>query len=307
LKNRVRWLVIGGGMAGQVHVHAIGRIANAQVTGIVSSKPSPVPGLTVFATLDQALACGKADAAIVATPNHTHTSLVETLLAAEIPVLCEKPVGRSAAEASALLDLSERLGVPIGVVLNQRFCAVNRWIRSLIREQKLRVRRITFDAALPSLGGWHAEPGQSGGGILRLLGIHYVDLMRWWLGEPDGLATDMAGSPIDHHARVELQFGGCSGHLTLTARGDQHGGPPRCVIEADGARIELRGPTIVGLEGLDAPAEVDPSYPDQWFGPGHLNLLVEACETLPRMGRFPVSLAAALPSLRLVDDLYALA
>ena len=294
-------------MAGQVHAHAINRVPNAQLAGIVSSKVSPVPDTPVFSTLEQALQVNTLDAAIVATPNHTHAGLIETLLTAGVPVLCEKPVGRDAAEATRLLERSQQLGIPVGVVLNQRFCGVNRWIRGLIQEKALPIRRIAFKAALPSLGGWHADPDQSGGGILRLLGIHYLDLMRWWLGEPSRLSANINGLPIDNQAHVELQFSGCIGQLTLTAQGNRHGGPPSCVIEADAARIELRGHEIVVCEGLDAPTEQDPAYPDQWFGPGHLKLLAQATHSLAASGQFPISLADALPSLQLVDDLYALA
>lgn len=295
-------------MAGQVHAHAITRVPNAQLAGIVSSKASPVPDTPAFPTLEQALQANTIDAAIVATPNHTHAGLIEMLLTAAVPVLCEKPVGRNAAETQRILERSQQLGIPIGVVLNQRFCGVNRWIRELIKEKGLPIRSIAFKSALPSLGGWHADPDQSGGGILRLLGIHYLDLMCWWLGEPSHLAANIGGLPIDNQANVELHFSGDRiGRLTLTAQGDQHGGPPSCVIEADDARIELRGHKIVVCEGMEAPTELDPTYPDQWFGPGHLNLLAQATDNLATSGQFPISLAEALPSLQLVDDLYALA
>jgi predicted dehydrogenase len=306
--NQLRWLIIGGGLAGRVHAHALTRVAGAELAGMVSSKPSPIPGTPVFSTLEQALDATNAGAAIVATPNHTHANLIEALLSAGLPVLCEKPVGRDATEARRSLLRSQQLSVPIGVVLNQRFCSVNRWILKLITQQALAVRRVSFKVALPSLGGWQADLEQSGGGILRLLGVHYLDLMRWWLGEPDSLWAQIDGLPIDHAANIQLNFpGDRTGQLALTAQGDQHGGPPSCIVEADNARIELLGHQVVACEGVAAPSELDPSFPDQWFGPGHLNLLDQATQTLATSGKFPIDLAEALPSLQLVDDLYALA
>jgi predicted dehydrogenase len=53
---------------------------------------------------------------------------------------------------------------------------------------------------------WFA-PG-AGGGILDDLGIHVLDLLRWWLGEPDELEyRDDALGGVPANAEIRLRFG----------------------------------------------------------------------------------------------------
>lgn len=306
MTDSLKWLVIGNGMAGRVHQHAIARINDAQLVGVVSNHPPPESGIPHFQTISAALSANDVDVAVVATPNHTHLEIAQALLEAAVPVLCEKPAGRNAREAGRLVQLGQQLDLPIGVVLNQRFCRANRWVHQLIGNSELTVRHVTFELTMPPLGGWQADPNLSGGGLLRLIGIHYLDLLRWWLGEPSNFSGAISGQPVDDEVEVSLQFSGnCFGQLSLRANAAERGGPIRCHIEADQGNIEMLGPTVVGHHGVPPPPEIETSYPDQWFGPGHLTQLRETNASLASSGHFPVSLIEALPSLTLMDRLYA--
>src|SRR5438309_1555286 len=94
------------------------RAAGFEVVGLVGRDPEKsaeraerfeVPsGLT---SLDAALALPGVDAVTVATPPHTHASIVLDAVAAGKHVVCEKPFARDAAEARQMLKAAEDAGV----------------------------------------------------------------------------------------------------------------------------------------------------------------------------------------------------
>jgi predicted dehydrogenase len=308
----IRWLVVGAGGAGRAHAAALREVRGAALAGIVAPEgasgvdlPSGTP---VFPDLARALAESGADAVVIATPHDTHLALGLAVLAAGLPLLLEKPVALGSAEARELAGCAAARGVRAGVVLNQRATAHARWIREQVHEGRLQVSNVAFSASLARLRGWHADPRRAGGGVLRTVGIHYVDLLRWWLGEPAQVTAVMAGEPAEDRFAVGMRFpGGALGSVQVCATAERSAGPVRCVIDGAGARLEMLGHRIVSLEGLEAPPAEPVGGPALAFGPGHWIVLDEATRALERGAAFPVPLAEALPTLELIERLYAAA
>ncbi len=115
----------------------------------------------------------------------------------------------------------------------------------------------------------------------------------------------MSGRPVDDVVDIKLMFPqNKAGRLCLRANAEKHGGPIRCRINATQGTIEMLGHVVVSSDCVAAPPEPEPTYPDQFFGPGHLSLLSETTKQLATAGRFPVSLADGLPSLLQMDRIY---
>ena len=304
----IRWLVVGAGGVGRAHMAAIRRVEGAALAGVVTLDGIDDPGVPIYAALPEALAALRPDALVIATPHDTHLPLGLQALEARVPVLFEKPVGRSTAEAEQLVERALVTGTPAGAVLNQRACRHPAWIAARVRDGQLRIASVAFCGALARLSGWHADPVRAGGGLLRTIGVHYVDLLRWWLGEPRTLAALIGGGPAEDRVAVALGFpGGALGSLQLTATAPRSLGPMRAIIEADGARVELSGHAIVRVEGLPEPPALELHDPGLPFGPGHLEVIRAATAALAASQPFPVPLAELLPTLQLVDRLYSAA
>ncbi len=201
-------------------------------------------------------------------------------------------------------------GVPFGVVLNQRAQVHTRWISTLIQSGDLKPTRVTFTGDLARLTGWHADLGRSGGGVLRTIGLHYVDLLQWWLGTPAQVEAELTGQPQDHACDITLEFNsGCHASLSIQAVRERATGPVVCIIEGQAGgtaqRIELHGHQIVKAVGVAVPPAVEPSDSDFFFGPGHFKVVEEATTALVQGTPFPVMLVDALPALSLIDEIYA--
>ncbi len=302
----IRWLLVGTGQAGRCHLEAIGRTPEASLAGVVT-RDLPPPGVgPVFAALGEAVRAVAPDAVILATPHDTHLALALEALDLGLPVLCEKPVGTRVEDARQILRAATRARLPVGVVLNQRAAIHHRWIHGLIGSGAVQPRSIRFSGAFGRLGGWHADAERAGGGLLRVIGLHYLDLMRWWLGEPQAVAAVTSGGPADDdRADVLLRFAeGAVGSLYLTAVRNRSAGPVRCVIEAPATRVTLAGHLITHGAGLPEPPAAEPWEPALAYGPGHRSVLAEATAALAQGRAFPIPLEDALGSLELLERAY---
>jgi predicted dehydrogenase len=304
----IRWLVVGAGGAARAQLAALRNTPGAGVAGIVAPEGLPEDlsraGLRGFDNLESALAQSGADAVSVATPHDTHLELGLQVLEAGLPLMVEKPVGLDTGQARALEAAAQACGGRVGVVLNQRATPAARWIRDLLRAGRLQPQAIAFSGHLARATGWNADPRRSGGGLLRLIGIHYVDLLRWWCGEPQGVLAALEGAPADDRVVAGLRYpSGLLASVQLSAVASRSLGPVRCVIEAADARIELAGHRVQRVEGLEPPPDEAPAAEGETYGPGHRVVFAEATLALVRAAPFPVPLAEALATLELVDRL----
>jgi predicted dehydrogenase len=77
------------------------------------------------------------DAVYISLPNTMHREWIMNALEAGKPVLSEKPMTTSAAEAAAVLEASRRTGLPVMEGLMYRFHPQNRYARELVRSGSL--------------------------------------------------------------------------------------------------------------------------------------------------------------------------
>jgi predicted dehydrogenase len=115
-----------------------------------------------------------------------------TILAAEAGkhVVCEKPLGRTAAESFEIWERVERTGVKHMCAFNNRFAPAVRLARQLLEAGELgeihhfRGRFLQDWLADPSMPlNWRLEKGTAGSGALGDVGAHVIDLGRYLVGE----------------------------------------------------------------------------------------------------------------------------
>lgn len=136
-------------------------------------------------------------AVYVATPNAHHARIVQELAAAGLPVLCEKPLARTAAEAAGMVAAAEAAGTLLATAFDQRFHPAHVRLRELIRAGTLgRVTcvRIHYACWTPAdwapdtdqgtYQNWRISAEQAGGGAMIDLAPHGLDLVQTLLDEP---------------------------------------------------------------------------------------------------------------------------
>ena len=109
--------VIGTGFIGTVHVEQLRRIG-VQVRGVLGSTPERgeerARALGVdraYPSLEAVLDDPSVEVVHVTSPNHLHVPQARQILEAERHVVCEKPLGMSAADSAGLVEIATRSGL----------------------------------------------------------------------------------------------------------------------------------------------------------------------------------------------------
>ena len=129
----------------------------------------------------------------IASPNNTHAEIAVAAAEAGKMVLCEKPLGRNAAEAKAMVDAVEKAGVPNMVWYNYRRVPAVVLAKQLIDEGRLgrifhyRAKFLqdwTISQDLPQGGEglWRLDAGVAGSGVTGDLLAHCIDTALWLNG-----------------------------------------------------------------------------------------------------------------------------
>jgi predicted dehydrogenase len=160
-----------------------------------------------FTSWTDMLDCGLVDAVIVASPNDTHHPITVAAIARGFPVLCEKPVALTAADAESMAAAAEARGLTTMVPFTYRWMPTHRWIKELIddgyvgRPYHVNLRYFA-GFARDQTYSWRFDVERSGGGLLGDLGSHLLHLARWWLGEVSAIGA-LATTFVDRDARPD--------------------------------------------------------------------------------------------------------
>jgi predicted dehydrogenase len=130
----------------------------------------------------------KVDGVVIATPSAMHAEQSIQALSRGVAVFCQKPLGRTAAEAQAVIDAARQADRLIGVDLSYRYTQGMQRIAEIVRAGELGhvfAIDLVFHNAYGPDKAWFYDPVQSGGGCIMDLGVHLVDLALWILDFPD--------------------------------------------------------------------------------------------------------------------------
>lgn len=158
---------------------------------------------------DYATLLGAVDVVDICSPTDTHLDYIKTAAVAAVPIVCEKPLGRTAEDANEAVATCEAAGVPLLVAHVVRFFPEYSVARDRVMAGDLggvatvRLDRSTYFPMRE--GSWFSDDKRSGGVVLDLM-IHDVDYARW-----------VAGDVVRVYARL-AQPQGSGGHVLATLR-----------------------------------------------------------------------------------------
>jgi scyllo-inositol 2-dehydrogenase (NADP+) len=210
---QLRGAVIGYGLAGSVfHAPLIastpGLVVNTVVTGNQQRQAEArqaYPDSEVVSDPAEVFErASEHDFVVVAAPNDVHVELTRRALDAGLPVVVDKPLAPTAAEAQTLVEQAEKLGVLITVFMNRRWDSDQLTLRRLLDEGKLgevlryESRLERWRPALSERKPWReVSSPEAGGGVLLDLGSHLADQ-----------AIELFGPVIRVYAELESRRGG---------------------------------------------------------------------------------------------------
>jgi predicted dehydrogenase len=235
----VRVGIIGRGFGGRVVAPAFEAVEGCEVVDVVSPRD---------AAAVEAL-CRRSDVDLVSvhSPPFLHLEHVRLAVEAGHDVLCDKPFGRSTAEAAEMRALAGAAGMRHFLNFENRWDPARQALRSAVADGVIGEPEHMALTVLMALSrspvrpyGWLFD-AESGGGWLRAMGSHQIDFVRWALGE----ITEVAG---------QLR-------TAVTERTDGDGNPHLCTAD-DGFALTLRterGVSAVIDSSSAAPVHLPPS------------------------------------------------
>ena len=151
---------------------------------------------TVFTDYREMIAQADLDAIVIASPDDLHCEMAMSALDAGLHVLCEKPLALNAADAKAMYDKAEAVGVCHMTYFTWRWMPNYRYMRELIDQGVLgRLYHAHFKfimgGALNPAYQWRFDRARANG-VIGDSGSHMFDLARYLVGDITRVSAHLA-------------------------------------------------------------------------------------------------------------------
>ena len=207
----VRIGVVGVGVMGSNHARVLSDIAGVELVGVADPDRkqrdfvSDTLGCAGFSDVDALLDRG-VDAVIIAAPTHLHHDIALKCIGRGVHLLVEKPVASTVAEGRAIVAAARRAGVALMVGHVERFNPAVQSVKRAIKDQDILSIAITRVGPFP--------PRMSNVGVVIDLGVHDIDLIRWFTeSEIVEIQPQMSSAVAEREDIALLQFRTASGVL----------------------------------------------------------------------------------------------
>ena len=185
---------------------------------IVASTQQAFPAAVTVREFDE-LESLSLDLAIVASPPQYHASQTIHLLQAGMSVLCEKPMALSVAEGEAMVAAASDAKRLLAIGLIRRFFPSAQTMHHLLSREILGDVK-SFSCSEGRVFKWPVQSASyfRQNGVLRDIGVHILDLLLWWWGEPEEIVyADDAMGGAELNCRIQLKFPqGFTGEVRLS-------------------------------------------------------------------------------------------
>jgi len=125
------------------------------------------------------------DTVVIGLPNHMHEEAVAAAVAVGKPVLCTKPLARTAEEAKRIVDLVESAGVFGGYL--EDLVYTPKTLKAVQAVHAGAVGDVMWVRSRETHPGphsaWFWDAAQAGGGCIVDLGCHCIEIMRSYVGK----------------------------------------------------------------------------------------------------------------------------
>jgi len=183
--------IIGAGAFGENHAKAI--LETPGIELIAASRRSSeelqkfsgkfnIAGYTDYKEL---LKNPDINAVVIAVPHQEHTHVAVDVARAGKHILLEKPMATTIEGCNQILDAANKAGICLMMGHTMQFMRSSSIVKEIIDSGEL--GEIIYGTGIvakewmtPNRKDWHRDD-PIGGGMLITMGIHYIDLLTWWI------------------------------------------------------------------------------------------------------------------------------
>jgi predicted dehydrogenase len=201
----VRFAVVGLGM-GRSRARLIAETEGAELTCVcdlnelLAREVGEELSCDAVTDLDDALGRADVDVVMVMTPSGLHGEIGTRCAAAGKHVITTKPMDVTTDACDRLIAAADAAGVQLGVDYQSRYVDTNFRVATALREGwlgrpllgEVRFKWFRSDDYFVHGGGWRGTWRMDGGGSLANQGSHLIDLLLWFMGDPERVYGEAA-------------------------------------------------------------------------------------------------------------------
>ncbi len=276
-----RFAIIGSGTMGQRHAEILAATEGACVAAVCDAHSAAAAELAArhrvrALTFEEILAAEDIDVVVLCTPSSLHAEQGIRAVEAGKDVFAEKPIDTLPERGVRLIEAARARGRCLTVVSQNRFLEGS-WALKQALDAGLLGRPLHAHVSVKwhrddkyyTSSNWRGRWSGEGGGVLMNQGIHYMDLLLWYLGE----AVEVEAMVSTTRSVIEtediglglVRFGGGAIAAVEVSTGAYPGFPERLEIHGSKGSCILEQGKIAFWKTSDgaAPPEVqfDPPTP----------------------------------------------
>jgi UDP-N-acetyl-2-amino-2-deoxyglucuronate dehydrogenase len=211
----MKFAIVGAGAIGDLHAQTIAGLPRSEVGAVVDVQLERAQALAkrhqalALTDLFEALSVPDIDAVAICTPSGQHADMVVAALKAGKHVVVEKPLDTSLEAAHRVAAAERESDRWVTVISQHRFDTSSRVVHDALSSGRLGkvssgIASISWwrSQAYYDSAGWRGTWALDGGGALMNQGIHTIDLLVWFLGEP---VEVFAWTGLLAHERIEVE------------------------------------------------------------------------------------------------------
>jgi len=193
--STIRACLAGAGFAGGIHVEALRRLGNVEVTAIAdmdgaSQKAAAWYIPHWYTDYREMIDKEKPDVIHICTPNSTHYEIAMAAMERGIAVVCEKPLSRTVEEARKLAEYASAHHIVTGINFNFRYYPMLLQMKQMVASGEVGELYTVHGSYLQDWlqkdtdYNWRLEPGVSGDSrAFGDIGSHWIDMVETVVGQ----------------------------------------------------------------------------------------------------------------------------
>lgn len=193
----MNFAIVGCGFIAKKHAKAIQNVENAKLVAVSDKIPSSMKpyveeyDAAAYENLEEMLERNDIDVVSVCTPTGLHAPLAIKIANAKKHIILEKPIAMTLEETDEIIAACEENKVKLSIVHPNRFRPVVRELRKILDQDLL--GKISHANAIVNWNRnqeyydqaiWRGTKEFDGGALMNQA-IHNLDLLLWFMGEPE--------------------------------------------------------------------------------------------------------------------------
>lgn len=215
----LKMAVVGAGVIGREHMAVIASNLRCQLCAVADPSSAArtlakTYGVPSFGSLEELLSATRPAGVILATPNHFHMSQALQCIAAGVPVLVEKPVAHTVAQAQQLVQATQAHQAKVLVGHHRAHSHIMRQTKAVIGSGRLgRLVSIMGSAVFYKPDSYFSEAPwrrELGGGPVLINLIHEIHNLRMLCGDmvevQAMVSNEVRGFAVEDTAALLFRF-----------------------------------------------------------------------------------------------------